>query len=576
MKLGTLATIQTIFLLLLISASVSADAPPGIFYDAMHYPGGAGPKALAVADFNGDTHLDVAVADSLGDSITVFMGNGNGGFGSGTGYTGHQEPFSIIAEDFDADEDIDLAVANFGANNVKILLNNGSGTFVSGQTITLTSSPTSLCARTLNGSINRFDLAIACDDDPGVRIYFNNGSAVFSAAGQYSIGVGNTPDGSNSVCIADVDGNEHADIIAGCQEVTNSKGVVSVLLANTDGTFQPAVNYYVAGPPQQVTVAVLDEELSGSTNLDYDIITANGFIVNATASVSILLNNGDGTFPAQSQDHLTGGIWTSSVVCADLTDDQWTDIVVVDAWDDFMTVFQNTGGGVFLPTATWDYDFGENPFNYYEPVHVMVGDFNEDNNYDIITADNSGSAISVFMNKISKDYICGDANGDHEVNVGDAVFLINYIFKGGAAPDPLLSGDANGDCLVNVGDAVYLINFVFKAGSPPQCAYCGRKLNVLKESDEDVVMPGSFTLHHNYPNPFNPTTTISFSLPVATDVNLNIYNIAGQKVATVANGFFDAGTHSVVWDANGAASGVYLYRIEAGEFKDTKKMLLMK
>jgi len=61
----------------------------------------------------------------------------------------------------------------------------------------------------------------------------------------------------------------------------------------------------------------------------------------------------------------------------------------------------------------------------------------------------------------------GDANGDNEVNVGDAVYIINYIFKGGAAPAPVKTGDVNGDCVVNVGDAVSLINYVFKSGPAP-------------------------------------------------------------------------------------------------------------
>jgi hypothetical protein len=64
-------------------------------------------------------------------------------------------------------------------------------------------------------------------------------------------------------------------------------------------------------------------------------------------------------------------------------------------------------------------------------------------------------------------YIKGDANGDGTVNVGDAVFLINFVFKGGAAPEPIESGDANCDASCNVGDAVYLINFVFKGGPEP-------------------------------------------------------------------------------------------------------------
>jgi hypothetical protein len=73
------------------------------------------------------------------------------------------------------------------------------------------------------------------------------------------------------------------------------------------------------------------------------------------------------------------------------------------------------------------------------------------------------------MIEISCDCRPGDANNDGSKNVGDAVYLISYVFKGGAAPVPYpkCSGDANGDCAVNVGDAVYMISYVFKGGSPP-------------------------------------------------------------------------------------------------------------
>jgi len=69
-------------------------------------------------------------------------------------------------------------------------------------------------------------------------------------------------------------------------------------------------------------------------------------------------------------------------------------------------------------------------------------------------------------------YICGDANYDGKVNVGDAVFLINYIFKAGPAPVPVCKGDVNHDTKTNVGDAVYLINYIFKAGPPPVAGCC--------------------------------------------------------------------------------------------------------
>ncbi|MHC4214963.1 MAG: dockerin type I repeat-containing protein, partial [Planctomycetota bacterium] len=73
---------------------------------------------------------------------------------------------------------------------------------------------------------------------------------------------------------------------------------------------------------------------------------------------------------------------------------------------------------------------------------------------------------------LCEDAVCGDANGDFMVNVGDAVFLIAYIFSGGDPPDPVCAGDANGDGSTNVGDAVYLIAYVFSGGLPPVETCC--------------------------------------------------------------------------------------------------------
>jgi len=80
----------------------------------------------------------------------------------------------------------------------------------------------------------------------------------------------------------------------------------------------------------------------------------------------------------------------------------------------------------------------------------------------------------------------------------------------------------------------------------------------------------------NYPNPFNPTTQISLSLPEAADVRLEIYNITGQKVTTLVAGRLEAGQHTIEWNASDVASGIYLYRLTTPEYVETKKMLLLK
>jgi hypothetical protein len=92
----------------------------------------------------------------------------------------------------------------------------------------------------------------------------------------------------------------------------------------------------------------------------------------------------------------------------------------------------------------------------------------------------------------------------------------------------------------------------------------------------DVTAPTKFTLEQNYPNPFNPSTTIRYGLPARTHVTMTIYNALGQQVAELVNGEVDAGNHDVKFEGSNLASGVYFYRLTAGEHADSKKLILMK
>jgi len=96
--------------------------------------------------------------------------------------------------------------------------------------------------------------------------------------------------------------------------------------------------------------------------------------------------------------------------------------------------------------------------------------------------------------------------------------------------------------------------------------------DVKKESD----IPSTFKLYQNYPNPFNPTTTISYDLPERSKVKLTVYNILGQEVATLVDGEQEPGRYDVKFDASGLPSGIYFYRLQAGNFIEQKKMILIK
>ena len=100
-------------------------------------------------------------------------------------------------------------------------------------------------------------------------------------------------------------------------------------------------------------------------------------------------------------------------------------------------------------------------------------------------------------------------------------------------------------------------------------------IDVAVEEDKTVI-PEKFSLNQNYPNPFNPTTTISFALPKACDVNLTVYNLVGQQVAELKDGNMNAGIHNFTFEASNLASGIYFYRLKAGNYTELKKMTLLK
>jgi len=89
-------------------------------------------------------------------------------------------------------------------------------------------------------------------------------------------------------------------------------------------------------------------------------------------------------------------------------------------------------------------------------------------------------------------------------------------------------------------------------------------------------IPDQFGLNQNYPNPFNPTTVVSYQLPLTSYVTLKVYNMLGQEMTTLVNGMQDAGYKSVTWNAANVPSGIYFYRLQAGTFTETKKLLLLR
>jgi VCBS repeat-containing protein len=216
----------------------------------VNYDVGDAPLSVTAGDFNGDTRLDLAVANWLDDNVSVLLGNGDGTLQTAVNYDVGDAPLSVTAGDFNGDTRLDLAVANQDDDNVSVLLGNGDGTFQAAVNYDVGHFPRSMTAGDFNGD-TQLDLAVANQDDDNV----------------------------------------------------------SVLLGNGDGTFQPAVNYDVGRFPRSVTAGDFNED----TRLDLAVANdgdANvSVLLNNTANVAPVANPDSFTVPEETV--LTGNVLTN-------------------------------------------------------------------------------------------------------------------------------------------------------------------------------------------------------------------------------------------------------------------------
>ncbi len=160
---------------------------------------------------------------------------------------------------------------------------------------------------------------------------------------------------------------------------------------------------------------------------------------------------------------------------------------------------------------------------------------------------------------------------DGATSVTNTSFIAPY--SNNAGPEVAMgnfgSSSTNGQWILSVNDNA--------TGDPGVLQGWGIRLNgTVTGTNEITTVPNKFNLEQNYPNPFNPVTSIKFDIPKDVNVNLTVYDILGKEVKTLVNSFTRSGSHEVVFDATGFASGTYFYRLTAGDFTEVKKMVIVK
>jgi subtilisin-like proprotein convertase family protein len=188
----------------------------------------------------------------------------------------------------------------------------------------------------------------------------------------------------------------------------------------------------------------------------------------------------------------------------------------------------------------------------------------------VLSNDNGGDAAGVIRNN-GYLTIFDDTTGP--LIITSTLFLApwsNYV-KPQTTMGTFGGTPTNGDWVITIGDDV--------SGQTGLLLGWGIRLNnslIVGSGNLSNTLPSRFNLYQNYPNPFNPVTNIKFDLPKNTEVKLKVYDLLGREVKTLLDEFKEAGTHVVEFDASEYASGVYFYKIEAGDYINTKKLILLK
>jgi hypothetical protein len=331
------------------------------------------------------------------------------------------EPAGVVMADFNGDGIPDLAVANFGDNpgDVGIFLGQGDGTFAFASLSTVGQGPADIVAGDFNHD-GKMDLATVDQNSHDVSVLLGNGDGTFQNAVSYPVGSDGSDGSVASVSVGLVAGDFTGDGFLDLAVANGATNDISVLINNGDGTFQCQRRFPLrAAPGQKVTpIALAVGDFNGDGNLD--LASLNLF----TADVSILLGDGHGNFQelrdaAGQPLRFPVGPEPSSIVAADFNHDGHLDLATTSTKDGTVSILDGVGDGTFRPQRT--FAAGDTPSS------VVAGEFTGNGRLDLAVADSASNQVSLLL------------------GTGDGSFQPPVVTAVGTGPSALAAGDINGD-----------------------------------------------------------------------------------------------------------------------------------
>jgi hypothetical protein len=407
-------------------ALVYANDGSGVFGAPVSFDLGAAqsPRAIALADVDGDGNDDLITANGDSGNVSVLAGDGAGSFAAARNFPTGAFPVALAVADVTGDGKADIVTANAGNDDVSILAGDGTGQFAAPLSLSIgaDAEPVSLAVAdaTGDGIVDIVTANSALDGSPfpppelpgTVSVLAANGSGGFAAAQQFATGAG---DGrAHGVAIADITGDGHSDIVVS-RPIANS---AAVLAGDGAGGFARAQTFPTSVGPTPLVIA----DVTGDGHAD--IVTGNA----VSANISVL--PGDGAGGIGFAANFGTGIYPHSIAAVDFNGDGRPDVATANIQSNDVSVLLNDGAGGFAPEVR--HAVGNSPLG------IASADVDGDGHADLFVADLGGGEVSVLL---------GDGAGDFAAALN---FGVGGDFE---SPYAVAVGDANGDGHLDIATA---------------------------------------------------------------------------------------------------------------------------